>query len=154
MSLTQVSHPQDVPPRLFIDFFFPKICSLGDLCASHTRLVYSVPLLCLRLELKLTGPRHTAHLSLPWCRGCFCGPGQCQTQGTLPSAHDSEAVAGQVALGGWSGPLPEPGTLGPQQEGVVCGQRPQEGRWGRWARSQPCSPDNAKQAVPGTAAPR
>ena len=29
--LIQVSHPQDVLPRLFIDLFFRKICSLGEL---------------------------------------------------------------------------------------------------------------------------
>lgn len=50
-------------------------------------------------------------------------------QGTCPSAQGCKAVTGQVALaGGWSGPPPEPGALGLQQEGVlICGLGPQEG---------------------------
>lgn len=50
-------------------------------------------------------------------------------QGTHLSAQGCKAVTGQVALvGGWSGPPPEPGALGTQQEGrMVCGLGPQEG---------------------------
>ena len=51
-------------------------------------------------------------------------------QGTRPSTQGCKTVTARVALGrgGWSGPPPEPGALGSQQEGgVICGLGPQEG---------------------------
>ena len=77
----------------------------------------------IRAEIDLT-MSHGVSLALSWC---VCGPGRGWT--TSPSTQSCKAVTGQVALAGeWSGPPPEPGALGPQQEGVlVCGLGPQEG---------------------------
>ena len=78
----------------------------------------------IRAEIDLTMSRGVSlfALVLLWVRTRLA-------QGTRPSTQGCKAVTAQVALaGGWSGPPPEPGALGPQQEGrVVCGLGPQEG---------------------------